>query len=198
MLLRGGRVEAERARGRARGRAAACVPASAPAPSGRAREPAARGRAKRARVAREHLDEGEPVVGEPHRLRALEVRVAGQHRVDVLAGAREQHAAAARASPRCAARGGVAQVEREVGRDLVVAAAAGVQAPGGRRRSARAAAPRRSCGCPRARGRAGSSRPRSRAAIASRPGAIAARVVGGEQARGCRACGRGRARAAMS
>ena len=45
------------------------------------------------RVAAEHLDEREPVVREPHRLRALEMGVARQHRVEVLAGAREQHRA---------------------------------------------------------------------------------------------------------
>ncbi len=68
------------------------------------------------------------MVREPHRLRALQVRVAGQHRVEVLARALEQHAAQLR-EPALRRVRRVAQVEREVGRDLVVAAAPGVQRP---------------------------------------------------------------------
>jgi hypothetical protein len=44
------------------------------------------------RVSTEHLREGEPVVGEPHRLRALQMGVAGQHRVEVLGGSIDQNA----------------------------------------------------------------------------------------------------------
>ena len=119
----------------------------------------ARGARRRSRealgVAAEHLDEGEPVVREPHRLRALQVRVAGQHRVEVLARARDQHAAQLEQPVR------ESRATRRAGR------APGRSRPGrcgcGRcgaapppRRSARAAASRRSCGCLRDAGRAGS------------------------------------------
>ena len=111
-------------RSRSRGRV---EPASAPEPSGqRARR--ARRSAKRRRVPGEELDEREPVVGEPHRLRALEVRVAREQRVDVLARAQGERAL----EPDEPALGGgrrVPQVEGEVGRDLVVAAAPRVEAP---------------------------------------------------------------------
>ena len=81
-------------------------------------------------VARKHLFKREPVVREPHRLRALQVRVTGQHRARVLGGACEQHRAQLK-QPRARGERGVAQIQREVGGDLVVAAAPGVQAPGG-------------------------------------------------------------------
>src|SRR5258706_2690481 len=68
---------------------------------------------------------------EPHRLRSLQMRVAGQHDVDLALRALDQRAAQLRE--------GRAQLERtrgqpgqEGGRDLVVAAAAGVQLPGNR------------------------------------------------------------------
>ena len=124
MLLRDGPAKPS-ARAVASRSSGSVVPASAPEPSGER----ARRRlevAEALRVAPEHLDEREPVVGEPHRLRALEVGVAGQHRVEVLARAREQHLLQLVQARARGARG-VAQVEREVGRDLVVAAAPGVQ-----------------------------------------------------------------------
>ncbi len=69
---------------------------------------------------------GEPVVGEADGLGALEVGVAGEDRVDVLPGALEQDGA-----QRCEAalgrEAGVPEKEGEVGRDLVVAGAAGVE-----------------------------------------------------------------------
>ena len=127
MLLRAGAVEAERARGlfaierqRGAGQRARAERAAA--------QPGAEIAEARA-VAPEHLDEGEPVVGEPHRLRALQMCVARQHRVEVLARARREHPAQLE---QAALRGGagVAQVEREIRRDLIVAAAPGVQAAG--------------------------------------------------------------------
>ena len=124
-------------------------------------------------VAPEHLDEGEPVMRESHRLRALQVRVAGQHRVDVLAGARDQHAAQlerGRGARRGRRRAGRARGRSRPGRcgcDRCAAA----RPP---RRSARAAASRRSCGCLRGAGRAAACRlpprrgsPRGPATIAS-------------------------------
>ena len=80
--------------------------------------------------------------------------------VSTCSRARASSTSRSSASPRSRGERGVAQVERQVGRDLVVAAAAGVQAPRRRGRSARAAAPRRSCGCLRARGSNGNA-PRS-------------------------------------
>ena len=105
-------------------------PASAPDPRGQREIRRAQVGEARA-IAGEQLDEGEPVVGEAHGLRALQMGVAGQQRVEVLAGAQherllEPEQAALRGAGR------VAQVEREVRRDLVVAAAAGVEAPGHR------------------------------------------------------------------
>ena len=77
---------------------------------GRARQgPGAQGEAlpsrawsspKRSVVSRVHRHEGEPMVGQPHRLGSLQMGVAGKHRVQVLARARDEDAPAARRSPR--------------------------------------------------------------------------------------------------
>ena len=77
-------------------------------------------------VALEHPEVGEQVVAEVHRLRALGVGVAGQRPVDVLLGAGEQraHQLPARVVRRARLR---AHEHRDVGRDLVVARARGVQ-----------------------------------------------------------------------
>ena len=114
---------------------------------GRAREPRA-GVAETSGVAPEHLHVGVPVVCESQRLGALEMRVARQDRVQVLLGAREQHAPQLR-EPAPDGAHGIAQEERQVRRDLVVAAATRVQASPPPDPPARAAAPPRSCGCPR-------------------------------------------------
>src|SRR5258706_271797 len=66
---------------------------------------------------------------EPHRLRSLQMRVAGQHDVDLALRALDQRAAQLREG-RAQLERTRAQPEQEVGRDLVVAAAAGVQLPG--------------------------------------------------------------------
>src|SRR5258706_11506877 len=68
---------------------------------------------------------------EPHRLRSLQMRVAGQHDVDLALRALDQRAAQLR-ERRAQLERTRAQPEQEVGRDLVVAAAAGVQLPGNR------------------------------------------------------------------
>ena len=161
-----------RSRGRAavaRGPRGSVEPASAPAPRGQRSIRARAASAKRARVAPEHLDVGQPVMGEAHRLCALQVGVAGQDRVDVL-GARVRVSTRADSRiPRLVASAGVAQVEREVGGDLVVARAPGVQPVRPPGRSARAVASRCSCGCLRGAGSKGNS-PRSISApICSRP-----------------------------
>ena len=143
------------------------------------------------------------MVREQHRLRALQVRVAGQH--GVLRGAARR-----RPSARCSR----AERRRRARRTRRAARAAGRARPGrcgcGRcaacrraARSARSAGARSPCGCPRRRGRkrkrpASSSRatrrsprvePRvPRAASAAAPARAPAR------ARGCRRCRAGRAR----
>ena len=105
------------------------MPASAAAPSGsrlvRVRTPA-----MPLAVAREHLDVGEQVVRERHRLRDLQVGEAGQDGLGVRRGDLDQRAL------QLGEQGGdqvdlVAQPEAHVGRDLVVARAAGVQALAG-------------------------------------------------------------------
>ena len=79
-------------------------------------------------VAREHLLVGEQVVGEQHGLRALQVRVAGHHRLRLAIREVDQ-----RASQRPQARGGLvaggAHEHPQIGRHLVVARARGVQPP---------------------------------------------------------------------
>ena len=69
------------------------------------------------------------MVGEAHRLRALQVGVAREQRVEVLARALDEDALEP-GEPALGRGGRVAQVEREVRRDLVVAAAPGVEAAG--------------------------------------------------------------------
>ena len=79
------------------------MPASAAAPSGsQFVRPCTS--TMRSRVAREHLDIGEQVVGERHRLRHLQVREAGQDRVGVLIGQRRPVPAAGRRAGRRASR----------------------------------------------------------------------------------------------
>ncbi len=104
------------------------MPASAPEPSG---EIAARRRtsASRSRSRAKHLDVGEQVVRERDRLRALQVRVAGQDGLLVLARAGDERALEP-AERRVAAIAGGDDEEPLVERDLVVAAAAGVQVAG--------------------------------------------------------------------
>ena len=91
-----------------------------------------------AAVARQHLDIGEEMMAEGHRLRALQMREARHHRVGMRpAPSRRAPLAGARAAASIVV-DGVAHPEPEVGRDLVVARARRVQPPGRRRRSARA------------------------------------------------------------
>jgi len=65
-------------------------------------------------------------VGEPHRLRALQMGVAGQHRVEVLGGSFDQDAPKLQ-NALLGGLGNIAQIEGQVGRDLVVAASARVE-----------------------------------------------------------------------
>ena len=83
-----------------------------------------------AAIAIEHALVGEQVMREPHRLRALEVRVTGHQRLDVIARLREQRAAKLVDAIDQTLRGR-ARVEPQVGRDLIVAAACGVEAATG-------------------------------------------------------------------
>jgi hypothetical protein len=98
------------------------VAASAPDPSGLT----AGGIEETAAVAAQHLDVGQEVVREPYGLGALEVGVAGCNRVDVLLRLAQQAEAELvdRVDDPPARR---QRVEAQVGRDLVVAAARGVQ-----------------------------------------------------------------------
>ena len=73
------------------------MPASAPAPSGITSVRSQRLREALA-IAREHLDVGEQMMRERDRLRALQMRVAGHHGVDVATGERDQRARAVRAT----------------------------------------------------------------------------------------------------
>ena len=79
-------------------------------------------------VAVEHLDPGEQVVPERHRLGTLEVRVAGHDRLGVLLGTVE-HRTRERLDAFLRLRAGVEGPEPESGDDLVVAGAAGVDLP---------------------------------------------------------------------
>jgi hypothetical protein len=105
------------------------VPASAAAPSG-SRLVRAWHLAHPLGVAREHLDVGEQVVRERHRLRDLQVGEAGQDRLGVLLGELDEGALQL-GEERADAGDLVAQPQAHVGRDLVVARAPGVQALAG-------------------------------------------------------------------
>ena len=97
-----------------------------PAPSGISFR-RARASAKRDAVAPEHLDIGQQMVAEGHRLRRLQVGEARHHRARRARSA--SPSSAAWSAPRCASARShrVAHPEAEVGRDLVVARARGVQ-----------------------------------------------------------------------
>ncbi len=106
------------------------VPASAAAPSGNFVEALARVR-EAAAVARRHLDVGQQMMAEGHRLRGLQMGEARHHGRGMrqrllgqrllVAGERVVELV-----------DGIAHPEPEIGRDLVVARARGVQPPGGR------------------------------------------------------------------
>ena len=81
-------------------------------------------------VAVEHPEVRQQVLRERRDLRALQVGVRGQHRLDVVGGPREQQLLQ-RGERRVLALGDAAQVQPHVGDHLVVAAAAGVQAGAG-------------------------------------------------------------------
>ena len=78
-------------------------------------------------VTREHPEVGQHVVAEQHRLRVLQVRVAGHHHTHVLLGDVEKHTAQGAIAPH-EVRAELLGVEADVRRHLVVAAAARVQA----------------------------------------------------------------------
>ena len=151
-----------RSRGSARarrGRRAAACPRARREPSGHSSARASAS-SKPRRVAPQHLDVREAPVPERHRLGALQVGVAG-HRRRGLAPRPARASASARARAADARLGErVLAVEPEVGRDLVVARAPGVQLARERRRPSPRGAPRRRSGRPR--------RPRRRGTPASR------------------------------
>ena len=91
--------------------------------------PAAIGEA--AAVAPEHLDIGQQVVAERHRLGDLQMREAGHHGIGMRLGLVDQRRL--QVAQRCVdAVDRVAHPQPEIGRDLVVARARGVQPPGRR------------------------------------------------------------------
>ena len=85
---------------------------------------------KAAAVAAEHFDIGEQMMAERHRLRDLQVRKAGHDAVRMFVGAREQRGLHC-GEPGVDALARGARPQAEIGRDLVVARARGVEAPGG-------------------------------------------------------------------
>ncbi len=87
-----------------------------------ARAPVAEARA----IALEHEDVGEQVVGQQHRLGALQVRVAGHRRLAVLLGLGDERALHVHQS-RVHVVEDVPEIEPLVQRDLIVAGAAGVE-----------------------------------------------------------------------
>ena len=108
------------------------LPASAPEPSGRT-SARRRGFAEALPIAREHLEVGQQVVRPQHRLGAPHVRIAGDHGAGVgfrKVEQRRHHTAQKRA--RAAAF--LPQPEARIERDLLVAAAAGVDLIGHRPR----------------------------------------------------------------
>ena len=106
------------------------VPASAPEPSGDFVEPLAR-IGKAAAVARRHLDIGQQMMAEGHRLRGLQMGKAGHHRAGMLERLVGERALVGRERGidrvDC-----VAHPEAEIGRHLIIARARGMQ-PSGRR-----------------------------------------------------------------
>ena len=89
-----------------------------------------------AAVAPEHLDIGEEMMAERHRLRRLQVGEPGHDRIRVLLGALEQRRLQL-LEQAIALVEGVAHPHANVGRDLVVARARGVELAARARRSAR-------------------------------------------------------------
>ncbi len=100
-------------------------PASAPDPSGISRAPSVSG-LEAIEIALEHPEVGEQVVAEVDRLGALQVRVTGHAPIGMRLGQFDQllHQRAEQAHRPLTA---VADVEREVGRHLVVAGTPGVE-----------------------------------------------------------------------
>ena len=82
-------------------------------------------------VADEHLDVGQQVMGQPHRLGTLQVRVARAGACPGVAAAWSTRTPARSRDRRPLCVDGIAQVQQDVGGDLIVAAAAGVQPPPG-------------------------------------------------------------------
>ena len=121
------------------------VPASAAAPSGELLSLILRV-VEAVAVALRHLDIGEQMMAERHRLRALQMREARHHGRGVLERLLGERALIV-AEQRMDVVDPVAHPQPEVGRDLVVARARGVQPAGRLRRSARRAGSRRSYEC---------------------------------------------------
>ena len=99
-------------------------------------------------VAPEHPEVRQQVVRQIHRLRPLQVGVAGHRPVEVRLGDAHEHRL--EVLQRLDRPQGVRAGEhRHVGGDLVVARAGGVELAADRRRRSRSAGARRPCGCPR-------------------------------------------------
>ena len=100
-----------------------------------------------AEIALEHLHVGEQMMREIDRLRALQMRVAGNDDVAMPRAEIHERALQVAQAASAIASHSVAQIEPEIERDLVVADARGVQLRAGDRRCAASAPPRCSCGC---------------------------------------------------
>ena len=87
---------------------------------------AARGVVEPPAIAPQHLEPGQQVVREAHRLRALQMRVARHQRGDVLVGAIDQDAAQS-IDRRRRSRRRAPRPQAQIGGDLVVARSPGVQ-----------------------------------------------------------------------
>ena len=81
-------------------------------------------------IADEHLDVGQQVMGQSHRLGALKVCVAGQERVEMPFGLVHDDARQISDRPPLGV-DGITQIQQDVGGHLIVTAATGVQPPPG-------------------------------------------------------------------
>ena len=166
-------VEAERRRGRRDRSIGNEVPASAAAPSGLSFI-RARASRKRPRSRAEHLGIGEHVVAPGDGLRGLQMREARHDEIGAGLGLVDEggdQAGRARRRPRRSGRAPRGGCRAPPGRCASARCAGAWPA----RRSARSAAPRRSCGCPRARARRRTRRASISPATWSSPRAIASR-----------------------
>ena len=140
------RLKPKLARDRMRDRSAASCPPARPLPA--ASPPCAPAPGRNARDRARASRHRRQMMGERDRLRALEMRVAGHHGLEMAMGERDQRAAQS-VDERDHLGQFVAQIEPQVERDLVVARARGMQFAPAARRSVRSGGARSRDGCPR-------------------------------------------------